>query len=139
MSVEDLKVILKEKGLRITPQRVAVFNAIKKSKNHPSVEDVYKIVSKKYENISISTVYQIMRLLDDIGMINLIELNGIYRYDSEKDFHLHAICPNCKKIDDLFSDKIEDFWNLIIDEFNLNILNKEIIVYRLCQICNKIS
>ncbi len=136
MSIDNLRAILKKHGLRITPQRIAVFNAILKSDNHPSVDKIYKIVSKIHKNISISTVYNILYLLQELGIIKLIDIDGIYRYDYYEGFHLHAICPKCNKIDDLYSDKIEHLWNLIKIELKFKVINQDIKIFRLCNECS---
>ncbi|MBD3255661.1 MAG: hypothetical protein GF383_11255 [Candidatus Lokiarchaeota archaeon] len=137
VSKKRLKELLKKKGLKITPQRTAVYEAVMNSHNHPSAEEIYAKVSKRFENISLSTVYQILHLLEDLGEIAQIEIDGIQRYENQTKFHIHAICPRCKKVDDLYSESIKEFWYLISEEFNFEPINQEIKITRYCQDCIK--
>lgn len=135
MSKETLKVLFKKKGLRITPQRLAVFEAIINNRNHPSTEDIFNIVNKKFENISISTVYQILHLLEELGVITHIEIDGIQRYENQPEFHIHLICPKCNEIEDLSSNKINKFWDLAMEELEIEPITQEILVFRYCKKC----
>ncbi len=135
MSKQSLKVLFKKKGIKITPQRIAVFEALLNNQNHPRAEDIFEIVEKRFENISKSTVYQILHLLEELGIITRIEIDGVQRYENQLEFHIHIICPKCNEIEDLFSNKIKEFWDLTMEELKIHPINQEIKVYRYCKKC----
>ena len=49
--------ILKEKGLKVTPQRLAVYSALKNTKSHPSAEDIHKMLLTDNPSISLSLIH----------------------------------------------------------------------------------
>jgi len=132
---QNLKILFKKRGIRVTPQRLAVFEALINNQNHPSAEEIYEIVKKTYENISKSTVYQILHLLEELGIITQIEIDGVQRYEHQLEFHIHAICPKCNEIEDLSSNKIKEFWDLTMEELKIKPINQEIKVFRYCGNC----
>jgi Fur family peroxide stress response transcriptional regulator len=91
---------LKDHDCRITPQRLAVLQILASSEEHPSAEDIYDEVRKKYPTTSLATIYKTIALLKDLNEI--LELgfpDGSNRYDGLKPFpHPHVICTKCRKI-----------------------------------------
>lgn len=93
---------LRERGCRITPQRVAILKIFLNSQAHPSVEQVYEQVKVNFPTTSMATVYKTVHLLKEIGEI--LEIGcaaGGNRYDGNKPYpHPHLICTACKTIVD---------------------------------------
>ena len=93
---------IKEQGFRITPQRVAIFAILAESKEHPSVEEIYKVVKMQFPTTSLATVYNTVSLLKELNEV--LELgfpDGSNRYDGNKPYpHPHVICTRCKKVMD---------------------------------------
>jgi Fur family peroxide stress response transcriptional regulator len=93
---------LKGHGFRITPQRVAILSILADSKEHPSVEEIYKAVKIQFPITSLATVYNTVSLLKELNEV--LELgfpDGSNRYDGNKPYpHPHMICTRCKKIMD---------------------------------------
>lgn len=129
---------LKDLGLRITPQRMAIVEYLEGNKEHPSVEDIFRAVSKKYPGISIATVYNTLYLLKEKGLIEILEIDPErIRCEPNTDLHHHFICSECKKIFDIFMDiRIE------IPEEGLKgfkILGKAVKLFGLCERCQRHS
>lgn len=93
---------LKGRDFRLTPQRLAILSILAGSENHPSVEEIYTEVRRKFPTTSIATVYKTIALLKELNEV--LELgfpDGSNRYDGNKPYpHPHAICVKCKKIMD---------------------------------------
>lgn len=102
-SVEELVEEIRGSGGRVTPQRVAVLEAISSSKTHPTVDDVYDKVVKKQSSLSRKTVYQIVYDLADLGAINLVDVGtGQLRVDPTVEAaHDHFVCSQCKAVIDI--------------------------------------
>ncbi|MBP1450158.1 MAG: transcriptional repressor [Thermoproteus sp.] len=118
---------LKEKGYRLTPQRVEILKIVleKLEKGeHPTTNDIFVDVRTKMPNVSVSTVYNILRLLENNGIIASFEYDGTH-YDKTEP-HIDVICTNTSKIFDL-DDK--EIINALI---NKNIKPTTILVKGVC-------
>ena len=85
--------VLKEKGHRLTPQRLAVLKILAKSEGHPSAETIYKTVKTTFPTTSLATVYNNINLLKaahEVLQLGFANLGS--RYDGNKPYpHPHAI------------------------------------------------
>ncbi|ABO09070.1 Fur family transcriptional regulator [Pyrobaculum calidifontis] len=103
METAQLVATLKEKGYRVTPQRLEVINIVLEKlakKEHPSFNDILNEVKQKMPSISVSTVYSILKLLEETGVVVSFEHNGRTYYDSVTP-HVNVVCVNSNKILDL--------------------------------------
>ena len=88
-------------GLKVTPQRMAVYKALIGSKEHPSADTVYRQVRKIFPNISLDTVNRTLITLADIGVAFIVEGSGdVKRFDGGLEKHQHFKCVKCKRIID---------------------------------------
>ncbi len=93
-------------GLKITPQRVAVYEILLNSHNHPTVEEIYEEVKKRYPFVSLATVYRTVETLEQMGLAKKVCYWGSSaRYDANTDDHHHLICVSCGAIRDIYMDK----------------------------------
>ena len=93
---------LKEKGIRITPQRIEVFRVILESKAHLSAEVIYEKIKNRLPAISLATVYNILEILREKGMVSEIRIQfDKSLYEERTDMHHHFLCRNCVKIYDI--------------------------------------
>jgi len=100
--VQDVSLALKNKGLRATPQRIAIYETLLPRKDHPSVEVLYKEIRNKFPSISLNTVYTALESLWHAGLIQRIDVgNGRVRYDGNPRMHAHVVCTRCLRVDDL--------------------------------------
>ena len=89
-------------GLKLTPQRLAILEYLDGNKEHPSAEDVYKAVSKKFPTMSLATVYNTLTTLKLRGLIRELTLDPAkMRFDPQPTPHHHLICMDCRKIIDI--------------------------------------
>ncbi|MBL7829869.1 MAG: transcriptional repressor [Saprospiraceae bacterium] len=93
---------VKSKKLKVTPQRVAILEAIYMLDNHPTAENIIQYIGKNYPNIAVGTVYKVLESFVDNGLLNRVKTeNDVMRYDPMVENHHHLYC--CE------SDKIENF------------------------------
>ena len=89
----------KEKKLKLTPQRLAVYQLLKNTNEHPSAENIYKTLHESYPTMSLATVYKTLKTLVEIGVVKELQIeNNEARYDIITDFHGHFKCQQCGKI-----------------------------------------
>lgn len=130
----------KEHGLRITPQRTAIYQELLKAKDHPSADIIYRRLIKKIPNISFDTVNRTLLTFSKIGITNIVEGYGhSKRYDPDINNHHHFRCIQCNSIID-FHNKTYD--NIAVPQEiqkQFTVLNKKVVLEGLCGQCNKKS
>lgn len=126
------------KGLKVTPQRTAIYKILLESKEHPSVEMVYEKIRNTLPNVSFDTVNRTLNTLNDIGAAFIVEGCGdVRRFDANLENHQHFKCINCKKIFD-FSHKTFD--NIAVPENLLGdfkVLRAVVYIEGLCKSCQE--
>lgn len=105
---------LQEKGLKVTPQRVAIYEAIDKLKNHPTAENVIEYIKANHTNISIGTVYKVLDSLVENELLKKVKTEkDIMRYDAVLSNHHHLYCAETDRIEDYEDEKL----NKLINEY----------------------
>ncbi|HET6951179.1 MAG TPA: transcriptional repressor [Acidimicrobiales bacterium] len=101
-SPEELTWIFRARGLKVTPQRQAIFRVLHGSTVHPTAEAVYDTVRAEMPTISLRTVYQTLNDLAAMGEIQAIDLGtGSARFDPHTGPHHHLVCEGCGTVQDL--------------------------------------
>jgi len=140
MTVQNKQLIakLREKGFRVTPQRLAICEFALSSKEHPTVDHVYQAIRKKYSTLSLATVYQTLHMLVAIGMLQELGFgDGISRYDPNNSLHINIVCRNCGKIQDYESESVRNFLSQISVELNRTLVGQHLEIYTYCDQCKK--
>ncbi|MDW7973457.1 MAG: transcriptional repressor [Thermodesulfovibrio sp.] len=128
----------KEFGLKITPQRMAIYKEVLNSGNHPSAEVIYKRVKQSHPAISFDTVNRTLLTFAEIGLLEIVEGSGdVRRFDPNTKNHHHFRCRNCGKIVDFYYDKYN---NLEVPEQikkKFDIKKIRVILDGICDECKK--
>jgi Fur family peroxide stress response transcriptional regulator len=91
----------REEGLRVTPQRLAIYKALLETDEHPSAEAVFRQVRQVFPTISLDTVNRTLLTLSHIGVAFVVEGSGdAKRFDANLDSHQHFKCVKCRRIID---------------------------------------
>lgn len=105
-NLDQASEVLKERGVRITPQRKIILEYLLTQHNHPSVEQIFNGIKDGSVGLGIATVYNTLQIL--VAQKLVIELSngddGKMHYDYFGIPHYHAICLNCGKITDIFTE-----------------------------------
>ncbi len=126
----------KEAGLKITPQRVTIFQSIARSKEHPTAEIVYKKVKRKLPNISFDTVNRTLMTFAKLGVLALVEGYGEpKRFDSNPQPHHHFRCLQCGALIDFYDKQYNDLKIPKEISKKFTIFNKRILLEGLCDRC----
>jgi len=132
----EIKKMLSSKGLKITPQRIAVYIAATKTKSHPSAESVFKTISKDNPFISFDTVNRSLITFAQKGILNIVEGYSAARfYDHVLEEHHHYRCIKCNTLIDCH---YRPYNNLPVpddvpDKFKIK--NKKVIIEGVCKNC----
>lgn len=131
MQTKDITELFRSKGLKATPQRIAVYNFLCENPIHPDVETVYNKVIEDNPSFSKTTVYNCLEALTKCGLLIPVKIDADrIRYDADTRFHGHFICDVCKKIYDFECDS-ED--NKGIEDFEIR--QKDVYYSGICKRC----
>ena len=132
----DFHRLLREKGLKATPQRLLILNIIKEG-GHIDIEEIYDKVKKIIPSISIATVYKNLKLLLDKGIIRDVNISSFKQmYEVNTKDHIHLVCKKCRNIYDLDFGEM-DLKKFIEDNINNKIEKIEVNVFFECNNCKK--
>ena len=141
-----LKEKLKEKGLKVTHQRLLVLSVLEEnSGSHMTAEDIYDLVSEDYPEIGLATVYRTLQLLWDMQLVDRINLDdGCVRYEIGHLFegemrhnHHHLICRACKRVIPFGDDLLDELERHIEEATGFHVLDHELKFYGQCKECLK--
>ena len=105
---------LQERGLKVTPQREAIYEAIVKLSNHPTAENVIEYIKSNNPNISVGTVYKVLDSLVENKLLKKVKTEKeIMRYDAVLSKHHHLYCADTDRIEDYEDEKL----NILINEY----------------------
>jgi Fur family ferric uptake transcriptional regulator len=120
-----------DRGLKMTEQRRVISRVLSESTDHPYVEEIFKRSSKIDPKISIATVYRTMRLLEDAGVIERLDLrDGRARYEENRDeHHHHLIDVKTGEVIEFKNDELEKIKARIAAELGYEIIGDRLELY----------
>jgi Fe2+ or Zn2+ uptake regulation protein len=93
---------LRERGYRVTPQRLVTYRVLCQLSGHVTGEELQAAASRLLPNVALATIYTILALLVDLGLVRRIATGGgTAIYDAMIEPHHHLICTTCGMIADL--------------------------------------
>jgi Fur family transcriptional regulator, peroxide stress response regulator len=132
-----LTTTLKQAGMRITPQRVAVCKLLAESEEHPTATRVYEQVKAQYPTISLATIYNTLDVLVSLGAVNVLGHAGDdnVHYDADTEPHVNLACVACHKIVDIPSEHVTHLDTEITKISGYKLLGARVLYYGLCPDC----
>lgn len=116
MEIKNIREFLPRHGLKITPQRVAVYEAITTMRNHPTADQIIEFIRKNHPNIAVGTVYNTLETFVEKGLIIKVKNDGdAMRYDATTERHHHLYSADSNRIEDYYDEElnrwIEDYFS----------------------------
>lgn len=97
-----------ELGIKSTLPRTVIYQTLLKSHSHPTAEELYAGISKKYPGVSLATVYKTLDMLVKNSLANKVVTDeDRVRYDARTDQHIHLYCEKTGKIQDYDDPELE--------------------------------
>ena len=136
--------LLREKGLKVTNQRLKVLEAIASCpEEHLTAEEIYELVKADGPEIGLATVYRTIQLLNELGLIDRISFDdGAVRYEigsapdrEQKHRHHHLICRRCGRVFSFQEDLLEELEAKITATTGFAVVNHEVKLYGYCREC----
>lgn len=137
-AIED---VLREKRIKVTPQRMAVYAILRETRKHPNVEMIYQKLKPSYPAMSLATVYKTVDVLNKVGLLQELNVGeGGLRYDAIIKPHPHVYCEKCGKVDDVEQFSIDNFHNdaamqLVQKETGYDLSTVQLYFYGKCPNC----
>ena len=123
-------------GLKRTPQRLAILDYLDGNTSHPSAEEIYRAVSKRYQSMSFATVYNTLKTMTQAGTVRELTIDpDRKRYDPDTSGHHHLICKTCGKIVDVPEAIAVDVPRDVAREFT--VIGCHVEFYGHCAACRK--
>lgn len=114
MKKEKHGIDLKDSNLKVTPQRVAVLEALNNLKNHPTADKIKEYVVKNHPNIAVGTIYKTLETFVEKGLVKKVKTEkDVMRYDAIMENHHHLYCEDTERIEDFFDDELDS----VIDKY----------------------
>lgn len=110
--------LLKEHGLKATPQRISVLKILGRHM-HPTIDELYEEILAENPSVSLATVYKNLNTLKDEGLVVEVNMpNQKAKYDIFEHPHIHIVCENCGNVSDMSYD------DALLDEYKENLERK---------------
>jgi len=128
--------ILKDYGLKATPQRVTILTAIEK-KGHANIDEIYKDAKEKHSTMSLATVYKNVTSLVEINLLKEVALNNFKsKYELNKTPHSHLVCKKCGEVEDIIlSNKLDLDTAKLVKDKDFFAEDIEVNIYGICHNC----
>ncbi len=129
--------ILKQRGYRLTPQRVMVVEAVHNADKHISAEEIFVQVKARHPYANISTVYRTLDLMERLGLVIKTDFGeGYVRYHHmEKSNHHHLICEKCGTVIDLEGSALMPLQKGLLKGYNFKVDLRHLAISGLCASC----
>jgi len=125
----------KEAGLKVTPQRIAIYRELASRSDHPSAEELFESLKNKIEGISLTTVYRTLSSLEKAGLVVRVPtLKDKVHYDAKLEPHSHFVCVKCGAIYDIDIPLKQPSAKL--SEEGFEVLNCTLLCYGICRNCS---
>ncbi len=115
---DQLKDRIKSAGLRVTPQRLAILDAVYRLDNHPTAENIIESIRETHISIATGTVYKVLETLVKNRLIRKVKTeNDVMRYDGFTDQHHHLYCSESDRIEDYADEGLD---RVLSEYFHVN-------------------
>ena len=130
---------LKDRGMRMTPQRAIILEAIEKLEGHITAEEIFAEVQKVNPYVSLATIYRTLELLQDLDLITQTNLGHNQTYFALKDHcsHHHLVCQECGRIEEFCDDILEPLRAMLADQHGFEAHTDHMSIFGICQACRE--
>jgi Fur family transcriptional regulator, stress-responsive regulator len=104
MVSDELSTALRERGMRVTPQRVVLHRALLELDRHVTADELLDAVADRLPNVALPTIYATLELLEELGMVRRVQRAGTTLFDPRVQPHHHLVCTVCGSMEDLDAD-----------------------------------
>lgn len=136
--IQILNQFIKRRGLRHTLQREKVLDIFLEAEGHISLEELYKLVKRRYPEIGYTTVYRTMKLLGECGLCQDLDFgDDVSRYEHKyaHQHHDHLICIKCGKVKEVVKQQIEKLQDDLAKKHGFLPVRHKLQIFGICKTC----
>jgi len=135
---KEVTALLRERGFKVTPQRLAVYNALAHTTEHPSAELLHSELLPYYPTMSLATVYKSLKIFCSVGLVQELNVGeDSFRYDAKVTAHPHIRCMHCGRVDDVKTLPTEMFSRQVTEETGYQLTGQQYYFYGICPACQQ--
>lgn len=128
----------KEQGMKLTPQRLIIYDALIDTAEHPTVDMIYARVRQTFPTISLDTVHRTLVTFCEMGVASMVDGTGSpKRFEGNLALHHHARCVRCGKIVDFYNQDYDDLAAPPEIQQEFFILKKTVHIEGICSVCRQ--
>jgi len=136
MDAKEVTALLREKGFKVTPQRLAIYNVLSNTTEHPSAEMIFSKLQEFYPTMSLATVYKTIEILKEIELVQILNVGEeSFRYDANTDTHPHVRCLVCNRVDDIYGVDESAYVKEISEKTAYRLSGQQFYFYGICPEC----
>lgn len=130
--------LLREKGFKVTPQRLAIYNMLASTQSHPNAEMIFNELQALYPTMSLATVYKTMEILKEIGLVKVLNAGeDSFRYDADTSDHPHVRCMSCGQVEDVDGIDSTDFVKQVVQGTSYQLVSQQFYFNGICPSCQR--
>ena len=135
----SFKRIIREMGLKVTHQRLAILAALTEGRAHVTAQEVYEAIQDDHPEIGFATVYRFLRKMTEQGFVTEVRMGGLpARYElTPRRHHDHLTCEACGKIVEFENSQIENLQAQVADQHGFKLTHHVLELYGYCSNCQK--
>jgi len=128
---------LRRWGVRVTPQRLAIAEAVLNSTDHPTVQQIYERVRDHFPSMTLATIYSTLGVLERSGLIQELPFEKMSRYEANMEPHVNLVCIQCENVmdADVGQDVVVRLKNRISSRSDFEVAWQRVDFYGWCPSC----
>ncbi len=128
---------LRRWGVRVTPQRLAIAEAVLNSTDHPTVQQIYERVRDHFPSMTLATIYSTLGVLERSGLIQELPFEKMSRYEANMEPHVNLVCIQCENVmdADVGQDVVVRLKNRISSQADFEVAWQRVDFYGWCPSC----
>ena len=137
LTQQELVERLREWEVRVTPQRLAIAEAVLNSTDHPTVQQIYERVRDHFPSMTLATIYSTLGVLERSGLIQELPFPRMSRYESNMEPHVNLVCIKCETVTDtdMGQEMVLRLKNRVSRQSNFQVVWQRVDFYGWCPSC----
>ena len=139
LTQQELVDRLRTRSVRVTPQRLAIAEAVLNSTDHPTVQQIYERVRDHFPSMTLATIYSTLGVLERSGLIQELPFERMSRYEPNMEPHVNLVCIACENVMDADSgqEAVVRLKNRILNESDFQVAWQRVDFYGWCSGCSR--
>lgn len=124
MHISHEAALLRQKGFRLTPQRLQILHVLQTHAKHLTAEEIFTIIAPEQPSLDIATVYRTLQWLQQVDLVAPIDLGDNklrYEYHPHGNEHDHLVCQQCGQLFEVHTAEIQQLKNTIQHKYGFAI------------------